>query len=229
MPTVLISHRYRFIYLKTMKTASTSVEIYFEPACLPAEHYSDRRQETEQIVTEAGVIGARKPDTTKSEWFNHMPAAAVRDKVGPEIWSRYRKFCVIRNPFDKVVSWWWHRRGIGQPGAERFRDDQEIRYAFNSWVLRTTDMMMDRDKYVIGGELCVDRTLRYEHLLADTEELSEELGLAKSNSAMGKYNSGFRHSSMSFASYYEPAAAAKVAAWFDWELKHFGYSLHPPT
>jgi hypothetical protein len=90
-------------------------------------------------------------------------------------------------------------------------------------------MMMDRDKYVIDGELCVDRTLRYEHLQVDVEEIRQELGLAKPDAAMGKYNCGLRRSSMSFASYYEPAAAAKVAAWFDWELKHFGYSLHPPT
>jgi hypothetical protein len=226
---MLISHRYRFIYLKTMKTASTSTEIYFEPACLPAGRSQEPQHATEQIVTDAGVIGARKLDTNKSEWFNHMPAAAVREKVGQEIWSRYLKFCVIRNPFDRVVSWWWHRRDIEEPGAGKLMDDLEIRRAFNSWVLRTTDMMMDRDKYVIDGKLCVDRLLRYEHLQADIEELCQELGLAKPHAAMGNYNSGLRHSSMPFWSYYDPAAAAKVATWFDWELEHFGYSLHPKT
>ena len=226
---MLISHRYKFIYLKTMKTASTSTEIYFEPACFPEGQYPGPQHARDQTVTEAGVVGARKLDTTKSEWFNHMPAAAVREKVGPEIWSGYLKFCVIRNPYDRVVSSWWHRREIEEPGAGSFPDDQEIRRAFNSWVLRTTDLMMDRDKYVIDGELCVDRLLRYEHLQADTEELCQELGFAKPEAPMNKYKSGLRRSSMPFSNYYDPAAAAKVAAWFDWELEHFGYSLHPKS
>lgn len=221
---MLISHRCKFIYLKTMKTASTSVEIFFESECVPIGGYRGPQHATEQIVTEAGVVGARKPDTTDSEWFHHMPAAAVREKVGQEIWSGYLKFCVIRNPFDKVVSWWWHHRQIEHPGS-RPLEDRDIRRAFNDWVLRTTDMMMDRDKYVIDGALCVDRLLRYEHLHADLENLCEKLGLSKPITELGGYKSGLRYSAMPFSSYYEPAAAAKVATWFDWELKHFGYGL----
>ena len=36
---MLISHKYKFIYLKTIKTASTSVEAYFERFCMPENDY----------------------------------------------------------------------------------------------------------------------------------------------------------------------------------------------
>ncbi|KPA10844.1 hypothetical protein MHK_008953, partial [Candidatus Magnetomorum sp. HK-1] len=31
---MLVSHRHKFIYTKTFKTAGTSVESYFEPFCM---------------------------------------------------------------------------------------------------------------------------------------------------------------------------------------------------
>jgi hypothetical protein len=37
---MLISHVCRFIFLKTLKTAGTSVEIYLEPYCVDPKSYS---------------------------------------------------------------------------------------------------------------------------------------------------------------------------------------------
>jgi hypothetical protein len=58
---MLISHPHRFIYTKTMKTAGTSVEIYFEAACLPPSNGIAREHTTDEIVTEAGIVGRRGP------------------------------------------------------------------------------------------------------------------------------------------------------------------------
>ena len=53
---MLISHRHRFIYTKTIKTAGTSVEIYFEEACIPPGSDIERGHGIPETVTEAGVI-----------------------------------------------------------------------------------------------------------------------------------------------------------------------------
>jgi hypothetical protein len=39
-----------------------------------------------------------------------MSAASIRDLVGEQIWHRYFKFTVIRNPCDKLISrFFWHQ------------------------------------------------------------------------------------------------------------------------
>jgi hypothetical protein len=224
---MLLSHRHKFIYLKTMKTAGTSVEIFFQPECTPEPMSPQVSEVTEELVSEAGIVGARKTDTTGSVWFNHMPAAKVREMVGPCIWQSYFKFCVVRNPFDRLVSWWWHQMNEDQRLAMYQSTETAVYSAFNSWVLRTTDMAMDRDKYIVDGKVCVDRFLKYESLAIDIQNLCRELGLSKSIAHLGRYKSGARASAMPFEKYYDPPAAAKVASWFQWELDYFGYQLEP--
>lgn len=222
---MLISHRRQFIYLKTYKTGGTSVEIIFEPECHPADWAGEPQHSTPEMVSDAGIVGAREPDTTGAVWFNHMPAAAVRENVGSDIWGRYLKFCVVRNPYDRVVSWWWHRMPEAERQVMAAADPAQLRNAFNSWVLRATDLAMDRDKHLIDGKVCVDRFIRYERLWDEVVALCRDLGIERKRSDLGTYKSGVRANSLGFADYYEPVAAAKVAAWFEWELDYFDYGL----
>ncbi len=79
---MLVSHRERFIYLKTVKTAGTSVEIFLEPHCR-----DDARTPTHacaEHVSPAGIVGARGPDVDHHRYYNHMPAERVRAAIGEE-------------------------------------------------------------------------------------------------------------------------------------------------
>ncbi|WP_297802303.1 hypothetical protein, partial [Arenimonas sp. GDDSR-1] len=101
----------RFLYFKTKKTAGTSVEIYFEPHCLPPGSWRPEHARAE-TVSAYGIIGSRMHGRSNTDvWFNHMPAVLVREHLGHEIFNAYYKFCVIRNPYDKMVSrFWWNLR-----------------------------------------------------------------------------------------------------------------------
>src|SRR5689334_12041430 len=103
---MLISHRKRFIYTKTVKTAGTSVESYFEPYCMREGEwtFSHAREES---VSEAGIVGIRSGEPLEIQgviWWNHMPAKTIRALIGDAVWNDYFKFCIVRNPFDAVVS-----------------------------------------------------------------------------------------------------------------------------
>jgi len=107
---MLVSHRYRFIYTKTAKTAGTSVEVYFEPYCMrPGEWEPSHVRD--DYESEAGIVGFRGPNRPPDcKWWHHMPAAMIRERLGEEVWNNYFKFCVIRNPYDKVASGFFHFR-----------------------------------------------------------------------------------------------------------------------
>ncbi|MEJ2058516.1 MAG: sulfotransferase family 2 domain-containing protein [Desulfofustis sp.] len=100
---MLISHRKKFIFTKTSKTAGTSVESFFEQYCMPKNQWSESHAR-EECVSEAGIIGCRGNDISRSKWYNHMPAKEIREIIGKDIWNSYFKFTVVRNPFDKLIS-----------------------------------------------------------------------------------------------------------------------------
>jgi hypothetical protein len=126
---MIISHRHRFIFIKTEKTAGTSVELALAKVCGPDDvisavvHPDDRalrdslgpgyRSEQNDLVplrflTALDLVRAirrrRRPRFT-----NHMAAVDIRRFVPPAVWDGYFKFCVERNPWDKAISayFWW--------------------------------------------------------------------------------------------------------------------------
>jgi hypothetical protein len=105
---MLISHRYRFIFLKTTKTAGTSTELFFQPACMaPSAEPLDWRHshsQLDELVTEYGVVGVRGRRSGEETFYNHMPAKRVVAVIGADMWQDYFRFANVRNPWDKVVS-----------------------------------------------------------------------------------------------------------------------------
>src|ERR1700761_4866672 len=114
---MLVSHSTRFIYTKTVKTAGTSIEVYFERFCMhPGEwRYSHERKE---YASSAGIVGCRTGNLLtiqSATWWNHMPAGTIKALLGQETWNSYFKFCAVRNPFDKLVSAYHYFK----PGTEK--------------------------------------------------------------------------------------------------------------
>jgi hypothetical protein len=222
---MLISHSHSFIYAKTMKTAGTSVEIYFEGACLPPASNVVRGHAIEETVTAVGIIGHRGGEKTGLTWYNHMSAETILDQVGVRIWDRYFKFCVIRNPFDKLVSYWW--MFVTPQDRERYKgaDFSEIRADFSRWVAAHGSLVEDRHTYLIDGAPCMDFFIRYDRLLEEIEWVCSQIDYPYLPELLGSYKSNLRTNKRSFREYYEPAALIAVENAFGWELEYFGYSL----
>jgi hypothetical protein len=169
---MLISHRKGFIYLKTMKTAGTAVEAYFEPYCLPEGPYLFQQQR-EACESAAGVVGWRGiMPTPLPRWYNHMSADLIQQQVGDEVWTGYFKFCAVRNPFAKLVSvFHFFAMPRQQCGALPLA---MIQQEFRKW-LKAGNWIIDRDKYVMAGRVCVDYFIRFEQLPEGIREVCARL------------------------------------------------------
>jgi hypothetical protein len=156
---MIISHKYKFIFIKTVKTAGTSIEVYL----------SDKCGEKDVFTPIHPPVSPHRPRNYGS-FYNHMPACEVRQSVPAEIWGNYYKFCVERNPWDKVLSLFHmlnYRSGF-ELSFDRFVSDgnEALMQVFNyPRYINTT-----------GNELLVDRVVRYENL---DSELGEVFGLLK--------------------------------------------------
>ena len=89
---MIISHKYQFIFIKTRKTAGTSIEAYLSQYCGDAD-----------VLTPIfpSVTGHRPRNW--GDYYNHIDAFSIRESIGPDIWDKYYKFCIERNPWDKTL------------------------------------------------------------------------------------------------------------------------------
>jgi hypothetical protein len=222
---MLLSHRHAFIYLKTFKTAGTSVEIYFETACLPDDHPYEETHYRAEIVTSTGVIGQRDPQASTASWFNHMPAVLVREQVGPD-WDRYLKFCCVRDPYDKVVSAFWMRLDTELRQTLASAPFETVRACFQDWIA-VDDLPDDRAIYTIDGRLIVDDVIRYERLVDDLRRICERLGMTWAPARLKRYKGEFRVRPEPFADYYDATSRDQVGRAYDREFEWFGYARQP--
>ncbi len=176
---MIICHEHEFIFLKTRKTAGTSLEISFSEVC------GDRDIIT-PISAEDELLRARGPQNFKirrsggaREWigrltssnadffYNHMTAENIRSLIDGSIWTKYYKFCFERNPWDKAVSlYFWRTRG------------QEPRPSLLSFLNTIdADSLSNFGIYSIGGDVAVDHVGRYEDLKSEVEDIRALLDL----------------------------------------------------
>ncbi|MEO0387673.1 MAG: sulfotransferase family 2 domain-containing protein [Pseudomonadota bacterium] len=219
---VIVSHSHAFLVLKTHKTASTSTEAALEHLCTtdPAGH--SPAHSTSLKISEAGIIGSRaQPERTP--WRNHMPAWKAALLLGPTRWRRYRKIAVLRNPFDRAVSLFFHRMtGAERDWASR-ASNVELVAAFRAW-LPDQPLTENLDKLRILGRPAIDHYLYYETLAADLTALKTLLGDPKPL-ILPRYKGERRTNPLSYTAYYDADSQDYVARRNRYELRLGGYGL----
>lgn len=180
---MIISHKYRFIFIKTEKTAGTSVEIALSkylgdedvitPLATEDEHYRNRQG---YHAAQNYLIPLSRYNFddwarlfirgNRLAFYNHAPAAFVRRWVSGEMWESYFKFCFERNPWDKAVSFYF------------WRNPTEPRPSISDFIQRGgANSLLGFDLYALNGEILVNRVCRFERLQEEMEAVASIVGL----------------------------------------------------
>lgn len=224
---MIVSHRYRFIFLKTRKTGGTSVEIGLSRFCSPADIITPVTLQDEQLRASLGypgprnaAIGLRHYETLdwlrllgkrrRKQYFNHATAEYVRHHIGESIWNSYFKFCFERNPFDKAVSRYYWSTREPRPSLERYLDDVPVR------------LLSDWDIYTINDHLAVDFVGRYENLQEDLARVAAQLGLPEAPT-LPRAKSNYRTSRSHYSELLTPRARERIERVCAKELNAFDY------
>ncbi len=223
---MLVSHRFQFIYTKTVKTAGTSIESYFERFCM-AENQWNQSHAREEYDTEFGIVGRRGANADQANWWNHMPARTIARQLGEAKWNRYFKFCVVRNPFDKCISAFEHfGRNHKVVDTESFDPGNQLE--MNAEQTRFCDYLrhhcpVDRDKYILNNQFCLDDVIRFESMDHDLQRICQKLELPYELEFLPKFKTGCRRPKATFENLYTPQSRAIVEDKFAFELDYFGY------
>ena len=232
---VLVSYRYNFIYLKSRKTAGTSVEMALEPLCTPPG--ATVTEATETSKTQYGIVGRRgkkrkslpllgRVEKLLLRWEAQKPAWAVRFGVGKRCWDRSTRIANIRNPFDKVISWYHfeHRH----EGNVKNLDFSILRKNFLE-QLKGGRFGGDRNIFFIGDNYVIDRIIRFEHLRDDLTALQRELELPIDPVAGLSHEKSMKESRRNYPvpDYFDREAIEIVKSNYDWVFDRFDYPTEP--
>lgn len=212
---MILSHKNKFIFLKTRKTAGTSIEIALSQFCGDEDIITPISPPDEALRAKLGYRGCQNyldPRTKEKRFRNHICATKVRDFIGEEIWQKYYKFCFERNPWDKVISfYYYHNKSEPRPSLGEFIFSEKVNVASNY------------DLYSIDGKIAVDYIGRFENLEQDLEFVCQCLHLPKLELPQAK--TGFRKDRRHYRQVLNAEQRMKIADIFSKEIAYFNYQF----
>jgi len=168
----------------------------------------------------------------------HFFARDLIEVYGQQKWNTYFKFAIVRNPWDRLVSWWsmidanrsaapkkqdwnnFHRFILDRARTfEEFLENCDAEFNDKDgrkWIYRNQiDYLTDT-----SGRLLVDYVGRFESLEQDFDFITKR-ALGHSVSLPHVNRSQHRH----YSEYYSPALVDKVAQRFERDIESFGYAF----
>lgn len=236
---MLISHPHRFIFIKTVKTAGTSVEAFLEPYCCPPGHVVQHWTPT--LLSDHGVVGRRWPQNDREDhgYYNHMPAAEIRERL--PAFADYTRITSVRDPYDRAVSHFHFIHAFLPPMGQMPLEEaialvqagqqQALQERFLAFLRQTT--YDEAQLLCIDGQLAVNRWIRYEALVPDLEQLVHDLQLPLQASVADqlprfKQNRFGRPDIPPVDTYLSPDAVELINARSSLSFSTFGYHRRDP-
>lgn len=219
---MLISYKYKFIYIKTHKTASTSIEGLLEPLCAPPGHIAKHRQGF--LASDEGVIAGRAGGELASDPLSaHAPASKIEAYIGAKKFRAYTKIIPVRNPFDKTVSWFWHVMPA-DTRKEMRADFGKARALFRNWLRMRPVLPTDLQYYETATDTFAAQLIRYENLEQDLKLLSDKLKLNLDLDRLPAWKTARRPNKQdTWHAYYDADTADVVLSEFKKDFQRLGY------
>ena len=211
---MLISESKKFLFVHIQKTAGRSFE---------------------------AVLRGHIPDL-KNLAGTHDHTAWVKESIGDK-WDEYYKVAFVRNPWDRLVSWYtmiqekgnatWYKRWTGLGKYNKLRQYVlDNTNSFEEFIYKCVDIIDDTDgkksfwynqlDYISDqeGRVIVDYIGRFENLVRDTGTVFKNLGI-EGASLPHKNSSSHRN----YRSYYNDSTRDLVAERYARDIEYFGYEF----
>jgi hypothetical protein len=230
---MIVSHTHKFIFLKTKKTAGTSIELALSRLCGADDIITPLTTNDEAL--RAGGRGAQNwrlhgwwdspRPMLKRRWlkftaedygfYNHMPAEDARALLNDDrVWRSYFKFAFDRNPWDRQVSFYHHRyrsKAAPPPFPEFIRSDRRAR--INNYEI-----------YSIDGHVAVDFVGRFEHLQEDLAHALAQVGITY-DEELPRAKTTTGRNAAPYRDYYDAKTRDIVGSWYAPEIELLGYAF----
>lgn len=186
----------------------------------------------------ARAFGYWEGDQSERKWkdfVKHETAVMAKKRVGADFFNEAFKFSIVRNPWDRMVSMFLHRKYVGG----WIPDDM----TFREWLLKidehkTFPLLLKRPHALEGtryqytgpqldwlvdenGEMCMDYVGHFEYLVVSWRHICRQLGIVDPP----KLPHIFKSDRKPYQTYYDDETEQFAAERFEKDIKYFGYKF----
>jgi hypothetical protein len=203
----VLSTSKNFLFVHIPKTAGNSIQNVLAP------HSDDRRA---ALYPWQDGVERFEVLSDKYKTLKHSTLSEYQREYGAEMLSSLFKFCSVRNPWDRCVSFYF------SPHRGPVQWDEEAFVHFVQTEVHPLEhyVSLDGSYDLKAGMRNIDFVVRFESLDSDFAYLRDRLSLA---------NEGLPHRNASgkgdFRKYYNAERAELVGRLFRQEIEYFGYSF----
>jgi len=206
---MFISHDYKFIFVKTRKTAGSSIEKFF----------LDKLQGTDFIFS--GMSSENLPSFNCSfKNAEHNGSKFIKHHY-PKEWKKYFKFTIERNPWDKIVSrYYWQK--YFKPKKINVDSFESYLKNYQKDIKKASDYPL----YTLNNKIAVNYVMRYENLYDDLEHICKKINLTYNNELKSiNLKGNHRTRNVSYQQYYTEKSKNLIADFFSKEIDYFNYQF----
>jgi len=204
---MIIAYSLGFIFLKSLKTGSTSTEIVMARYCsdedvltdLPPPDQALRREiagrsmQNNDISLPVRVLGRLRGwdrDRRNHKFHHNISAKELRGRLPEETWQRLKKVTIARNPFDRAISKFYHDQTMKEKRGRRAQGDSKDE--INEYLLQLPDSELT-NWHIYSDETgpLADEILRYENLGLEVDRFLRSVGI-ENPVALPMAKGGFR-------------------------------------
>lgn len=227
---MIISYKHNFIFLKTRKSGSSSIQYALAAVC-----------GSNDIIVGDDTIQGTNVDTNIQHSFtrdSHVSVRQLKLAMTQEKWASFFKFAFVRNPWDLVVSrYHWEKKGIGC-SISNFREwlPDYVNPQFNELELNSQSNILQpiwesgggyikdlQSQFVLDqGQIVLQFIGKYENLQEDFDAVSKMLKIETPQ--LPRLKAGFRKP-ISYRDYYDERSRRFVEDAFATDIAILGYEF----
>ena len=249
---MIVSHKYRFIFIHCRKTAGSSVKLALYPSLgdddivigslheiLAAGFQLNQKASSDLKTPKAAVfycaaraigknhgeavnIAIKRIYTNKLSKNPPHPTASEASLYLQDVWSSYYKFGFVRNPYEQVASDYYWRLRSTKKSFSFAEFVESLAARESDSGIVHRGAASNWDMLTIDDKIAVDRIGKYEHLNDDFHAICQHLGLSGVDLEKRSKVGGFRSE---YGHLYTDKEKQTVADIYRKEIELFDYQF----
>ncbi|HAD96301.1 MAG TPA: sulfotransferase [Cryomorphaceae bacterium] len=205
---MIISHTHKFIFFAIPKTGTHAIRNALN------KHLGKNDWEQVDLFRHSRIP---IPEFEALE-HGHITASEIKSHLGEEVWNTYFKFSVVRNPFDRFISYAFFKKG-NTPLFQK-HTQEILKLMFQNPNTKADLLFQPQLGFIADTEknIMMDYVGRFENLQASYNAICERIGIAPE--PLEKLNSSAHKD---YRYYYDEDLVKLVGEYYQDDLSAFGY------